>query len=498
MTLGLLVLESVSAMQIFTLATVLPTVAHALDGVALYGAALAVGSVAVFVTMPLTAPAIERFGFPRVLTLGTIVYVAGAALAACAPSMAIFVCGRAIGGLGSGFLASLGLGAIATSFPPERRARVIALLSAGWIVPGIVGPPYAAFATQVFGWRIALVLLVPVVLGARILVARNLVVAPRTKAAPVPLGATTALIAAIALMLASVRLPEFVSPIALVAGALAAVVTAARFAPPGTLRVARGTPAAIAGLFGATFAYFGADAIVTLAARDAMGRSLFIGGAILTASTLAWSLASLTQPALARRFALAPSRVAAIGAALVALGLAAAAVALVRDPRGALGLTLFITGWVVAGLGIGLTYPTLSHAAIDVAPAAAMRAASATVLAELLGATISQAFAGFFIGGRGIAGDLGAHIADAYVFFAVCAAFVPMLAARASGATPLSSWRRDAGAEPAIDAENLSRHPTRIVGDEVRGGSADIARFTDASERMHRNRCREHRIARPQ
>ena len=439
LTLGLLVLESVSAMQIFTLATVLPTVAHALGGVALYGAALAIGSVAIFVTMPLTAPAIERFGLPRVLTLGTIVYVAGAAIAACAPSMPIFVCGRAIGGLGSGFLASLGLGAIATSFPPERRARVIALLSAGWIVPGIVGPPYAAFATQVFGWRIALVLLVPVVLGARFLVARNFVVAPKTKAAPIPLATTAALVASIALMLASIRLPSFASPLALALGALAAVVTAARFAPTGTLRVARGNPAAIAGLFGVTFAYFGADGIVTLAVRDAMGRSLFTGGAILTVSTLAWSLASLTQPSLARRFAFEPPRVAAIGAALVALGLACTAVALLRDPHGTLGFGLFATGWVIAGFGIGLTYPTLSHAAIDVAPPAAMRAASATVLAELLGATIAQAFAGFFVSGYGIPGDLGAHLAEAYIFFAVCSIFVPALAVRAGSATLPSS-----------------------------------------------------------
>jgi len=81
---------------------------------------------------------------------------------------------------------SLSLGAVASSFPPERRAKVISLLAAGWIVPGVAGPPYAALAAGLFGWRIALVLLMPVLVVARFVVARFVVAPPQAKAAPVP------------------------------------------------------------------------------------------------------------------------------------------------------------------------------------------------------------------------------------------------------------------------------------------------------------------------
>lgn len=436
LTLGLLLLEIVTAMQIFTVATVLPIVAHALRGVASYGAALAIGPVAVFLTLPLCPPAIARFGLPRVLTLGTVVYVAGIACAAIAPSMPAFIAGRGLQGLGAGFLVSLSLGAVASSFPPERRAKVISLLAAGWIVPGVVGPPYAALAAELFGWRIALVLLMPVLLVARFIVARFVVAPPQAKAAPVPLRWTAAFVAAIAVMLGGDGWAPPLGAVALVAGAAAAMLAASRFAPSGTLRAARGRPAAIAALFALSFAYFGADGIVTLVAVDGMHRSLYTGGAILTLSTVAWSLTSLAQPVLVPRLRLTGARAAVTGVLSIAGGFALAAVALARDPHGAFALGAFGAAWIVAGSGIGLAYPALSTAAIDVAPGIAMTAASAAVLAELLGVTMSQAVAGSFVGGRAIAGPLDARLSIAYAFFAVSALGAAFVASRTHAARP--------------------------------------------------------------
>ena len=417
-------------MQIFTLATVLPVVAHALSGTALYGAALSIGAVAMFVTMPLVPAAIARFGLPRVLTAGTALYVAGTAVAATAPTMVVFVAGRGIGGLGSGFLASLGLSAVASQFPAERRAGVISLLSAAWIVPGIAGPPYAALVTALLGWRVALVLLVPGLLAARLIVARRLTFAPATRRVPVPLPATIAFVVAIGTTLAGQQLaPPFGFAI-VVAAALATLVVAARFAPPGTLRVRRGSAAAVGGMFVVTFAYFGADGIVTLAALDGMGRPLVAGGAILTASTLAWSFASLAQPWLLQRLHVPARRLAALGGYGLAVGLAGAAVALARDPHSTGAFVAFASAWVVAGAGMGVAYPAFSATAVDVRPEAALVAANATVLAELLGAMLSQSVAGAFVGGRALPGALGPHLTTAYVVYACAALAIPAFASR--------------------------------------------------------------------
>ena len=76
--------------------------------------------------------------------------------------------GRSIGS-GGGGLYALSLGAVAKAFPDRLRPRVMALLATIWILPGLVGPPFAALLATTVGWRWAFAAPVPLVhrLGLR-------------------------------------------------------------------------------------------------------------------------------------------------------------------------------------------------------------------------------------------------------------------------------------------------------------------------------------------
>jgi MFS family permease len=435
LTIGLVLLEIAGGMQLFTLGTVMPVVAESLHGGSLYATTLAAGAVAMFATLPLAPPAIQRYGLRPVVTFGTVIYIAGAVLSAAAPAMPVFTIGRAVQGLGAGFVAALGLGAVAVLFPPERRARVLSLLSTAWIVPGLAGPPFAAFVTAAFGWRVAVIALVPLIVAARFFIAGRFDADAPARDAPLPFVATGAFVVAVAVALAGERVaPPFGVAIALVAIAVT-LVTASRFVPAGTIRLRRGAPAAIAAMFVASFAFNGADSFMSLAIIGGMRRSILLAGVVMAGPTFTWVLASFLYGRLVERRGVAPARLASLGGVLIAGGLVQIVIGIARTPPDDVALACVFAGWLVAGGGMGLCYPAMSQSAIDVDGAAATLAAGAVVLAELLGATLSRVAGGFFVG----AGTAHAQLAGLYACFALAAAALPFVAYR------IALPRRDLG-----------------------------------------------------
>ncbi len=68
-----------------------------------------------------------------------------------------------------------------------------------------------------------------------------------------------------------------------------------RLTPAGTLRAAPGLPAAVLLRGVLTFAFFAADAYVTLALQDWRGTSATESGVIVTAATLSWTAGAWVQ-----------------------------------------------------------------------------------------------------------------------------------------------------------------------------------------------------------
>ena len=96
---GVVALEFAAAVSSFVSATLLPTVATALDARAHLGLLLAGPTLGLFVALPLAPAVLHRIGPRRTLAAGMVAYLAGAVVSATAVSAWVYAGGRFVGGL---------------------------------------------------------------------------------------------------------------------------------------------------------------------------------------------------------------------------------------------------------------------------------------------------------------------------------------------------------------------------------------------------------------
>jgi MFS family permease len=161
--------------------------------------------------------------------------------------------------------------------------------------------------------------------------------------------------------------------------------------PPGTLALAPGMPAAVLVRGMLTFAFFGADAYVSLTFQDVRDQPTWVAGVALTGATLGWTSAAWIQ----QRWVLSagPRRVVATGFAFLAVGIAGMFGAL-----GSLPIPICIAMWSVAGFGIGMAYSPLSVTVLGLAePGQEGTASSSIQLADVLGIALGTGLGGAFV-----------------------------------------------------------------------------------------------------
>ena len=96
----------------------------------------------------------DRFGYRRLLLIGSALYAIGALMVALAPGYVLVVSGRALGGLGGATMGVVGLAMVNTIFTdPARRAKAFAAFAA--LIPAVsfVFPPVGAYLTEHVSWR---------------------------------------------------------------------------------------------------------------------------------------------------------------------------------------------------------------------------------------------------------------------------------------------------------------------------------------------------------
>jgi predicted MFS family arabinose efflux permease len=234
-----------------------------------------------------------------------------------APHMPAVVAARAVEGFFAGMFSCVVSAVVMRAYDDAARPRVLALLSAAWVVPGLLAPAGAVSAAAAFGWRTVFLGLVPLVGVAALLALPRLI----------QLGggeATNGRMAA--------------SPFALLGNA--------------SLRAALATRALI------VIAFFGIEAFMPLALERVLGATKPQQALLLTLSAVFWTTGAFAQARWNAR--LSPLGFARLGGALLIGGIAIAVSSLAE----VVPIPAALAAWALGGLGMGIAYQTATAAAM--------------------------------------------------------------------------------------------------------------------------------------
>jgi MFS family permease len=460
LTTGLVLTITFIASEALAVVTVMPVVARDLGGLDLYGwvfSAFMLGSVVGIVVAGRQA---DRRGPALPYVGGLLLFATGLLVAGLAPAMPVLVAGRALQGLGAGAVPAVAYVAIGRCLPDRLRPRMMAVLSTAWVAPGLAGPAASAAVAHLFGWRWVFLGLVPIVVvtGALAIPALIRLGRPPQRAPGEPRGAEHRVIdglgaaAGAALLLAG--LTEVSSPgagpllgaVLIVAGAALGLTVLRRLLPAGTIRARPGLPATILSRGLLTFAFFGADAYVTLTITTVRHHSPALAGVAVTGSTLGWTAGAWIQARMSERWP--GRRLVRTGLSIVLAGIVGMALILLPGVPLAVG----IAAWTVAGFGMGLAYAPISLMMLREAPPGREGWASASLnLTDVLGTAV-----GIGVGGAAVAATVrgGQSVA-----LGVAVAFA---AAAAVGLGGLAVTRRlPAGVLNSRSADN-SKKPSSV------------------------------------
>lgn len=422
LTAGLLLLETLVAMQILVVATVMPAARRDLGDLYLYGWTFSASGLGQFAAIPIAGRSMDRFGARRLLVVALAVYAGGLLLAAVAPSMLVLVLARLLQGIGGGAIYAVSLGTVAKAYDERLRPRVLALLAAMWILPGLIGPPLGATLASTVGWRSAFVAPLPLLAISAALTFSALGRTPAEPDARLGLLWPVVLAVGAAVALAGLTDVSALTVPLLALGLGIALPALTRIVPAGTLTARPGLPAAAAAAFLLSAAFMSVDAFLPLMITDVRHRPYGEMGFVITAVTVAWSLGSWWQSRVAVRHS--PTALTVLGDGLLILGLLVGATALVGWP-----LPIAYLGMTIGGVGMGIAFPTIPLSVMNAAAQGTEATElSATLLMDTLGIAIGAGLAGAIVASAeargatlayGIAGAFGLALVAALALLPV-------------------------------------------------------------------------------
>ena len=404
------------------MSTAMPVAARALGGLREYGLAFSL-----FFTTSLAGVAAagawnDARGPRQPLAAGLVLFSGGLLLSGSATTFAVMVVGRAVSGLGAGLLMVTLYVVVATVFPQSLQPRAFAVISAAWVLPGILGPPVAGVLATGAGWRVVFLAVPPIALGPLAVLWPRLGGRPEApeeptgpqeqapasqgRSRPDRLTPAPGLVADVpprrlvvhgVVLTAGALLVQWglqgggplPPPLVVVAGLALAAVGAPGLLPRGLLRLRRGLPGVVVcrGLFTGTF--FGAETFVPLMLVEHRGLTPALAGLALTSGALGWTVGSNLQG----RGVLPVTR-----AGLLGIGGVLAAVAilgLVPTPSDAVPVWVVPAVWTLGGVGMGLAMSSTSVLTLRLSvPGEEGRNSAALQIGDVLGSVLGVGAAG--------------------------------------------------------------------------------------------------------
>lgn len=433
-TTGSILAFTIVAFQGLALATIAPVLSEDIGGRNLYGWIFSAFLLPQIIGTVYAGREVDRHSPARVFFIHLVFFAVGCVVAGAAPSIYWLFLGRAIQGFGAGGLAACVYAVISSAYEDRLRPAILAATSAAWVVPSLIGPAIAGFVAEQWSWRWAFFGLLPIlVVIAPLTLPSYARIAPNNTAAESDRRLQYSIVLAIAtgLFLAGLEIrPWWIGAVMATIGIGGLVPMLWRLLPDGAFRARPVMPAAIVarGLGFGGFAVVETYLIFSL--KDFGGVSATRAGLILTLTSLLWTAGSWIQSRWDRSGGSGqrPYRL-VTGFTLLfvsTLGIFLC-VALLQD----IWLWVGLVGWGVAGLGIGLAYPTAVSIAFANTPAGMEGSvSSAMLLVDLFAFAIGVGLGGVLLALAETAGwstETGAALAMSLgvgmVFLAVAAGF---------------------------------------------------------------------------
>jgi EmrB/QacA subfamily drug resistance transporter len=141
------------AMDALVVSTVLPTIAgdlHQVNGVTFVVSGYLVSST---IAIPIFGRLSDISSRRNVFLTGLAIFIAGSALAGLSQNLTELIIFRSVQGFGGGGIFPVAITMVTVMFPPERRTRVIALLTASTGIAIVAGPLLGSYIVSVTTWR---------------------------------------------------------------------------------------------------------------------------------------------------------------------------------------------------------------------------------------------------------------------------------------------------------------------------------------------------------
>ncbi len=318
----------------------------------------------------------DRIGRRRTFLIGVGIFLAGSLLCGVAPDVPFLIAARVLQGAGAAFLVPASIALLIGAYPPERRTQIVALWGGIGALAVATGPSLGAVIVSAGGWRWAFFVNLPVGL-ALVAVARRVLVeseVQRSGARPDYLGVAMVSVALAALVAAVSEGatwgwsdPRIVGALIVAAGLGAAFVQRSRHhaqpvVDPGLFRERSFAVANVATLvYAAGFFPLLLGNILFL--TGVWDYSIMRAGLAVTPGPVVVAVVAGPAGKLAGRIGFRPILLA--GAACFAAGLLLYVVNVDATPA---YLSHWLPSTLIVGLGVGLTFPVLSAAAVSSLP----------------------------------------------------------------------------------------------------------------------------------
>ena len=108
----------------------------------------------------------DLFGRRRLFTAGIVLFTFASVLCAAAPSVSFLIAARVVQAVGAALLVPASLALVVEAFPVGRRARAVGLWGAAAAAAAGLGPPLGGALVEIYNWRLAFLINLPLGVAA--------------------------------------------------------------------------------------------------------------------------------------------------------------------------------------------------------------------------------------------------------------------------------------------------------------------------------------------